>query len=133
MEELKRNKYPLSECLVLCEENRNSLAIAYVKGRLGFYDDSLAIYCGRMKKVLRALVKGQRMNHDRKRTKLFRILKSDFQCALNMCLEAENKEKVRIDMRYLLTRIVVTESAEIIDQHSSEIYISEGEKVFKQH
>jgi hypothetical protein len=33
--------------LSLCEENKNQLAIAYVKSRLGFYDESLKIYCGR--------------------------------------------------------------------------------------
>ena len=96
LEELKLNKYPLTECLTLCEENQNQLAIAYVKGRLGFYDDALKIYCGRMRKVLRALVKGKRLEDDKKKVKLFRILKSDFNCALAMCLEAEDKDKVRI-------------------------------------
>lgn len=84
----------MSECLALCEENKNQLATAYVKGRLGFYNDALKIYCGRMRKVLRALVKGKRINDDKKKDKLFKILRSDFQCALNMCLEAEDKENV---------------------------------------
>jgi hypothetical protein len=39
--ELMTGKYPMSECLVSCEEAKNQLAIAYLKGRLGFYNEAL--------------------------------------------------------------------------------------------
>lgn len=102
LEELKKGKYPMTECLILCEENRNQLGIAYVKWRLGFYDDALKIYCSRIKKVLRALVKGNRLSIEIKKVKLFKILKEDFSSALALCLEAEDKENVRYYSRQLI-------------------------------
>lgn len=46
--ELMTGKYPPSECLDKCEKANNELAIAYLKERLGFYDEALAIYKKRM-------------------------------------------------------------------------------------
>jgi len=42
--ELMTGKYPMSECLVSCEEAKNELSIAYLKGRLGFFSEGLEIY-----------------------------------------------------------------------------------------
>jgi hypothetical protein len=58
-----------------------------------------------MRKVLRALVKGKRIDNDIKKAKLLKIFKSDFNCALNLCLEAEDKEKVRFNKLYFNSNI----------------------------
>ena len=42
--ELMTGKYPMTECLVSCEEAKNELSIAYLKGRLGFFNEALQIY-----------------------------------------------------------------------------------------
>lgn len=44
VDELKNNKFPLSECLQLCEKERHELAIAYLKDRLGNTQEALDIY-----------------------------------------------------------------------------------------
>lgn len=40
-------KYPTSQCLKICEEANNQLAVAYLKSRLGFYKEALEIYQSR--------------------------------------------------------------------------------------
>lgn len=44
LSELQTGKYPASECLPSCEEVNNQLATAYLKERLGFYQEALDIY-----------------------------------------------------------------------------------------
>ena len=44
LNELKTATYPPSKCLIICEAHKNELATAYLKGRLGFYEDALNIY-----------------------------------------------------------------------------------------
>ena len=44
LDELMTAKYPPSKCLVICEAHNNQLATAYLKGRLGFYEEALEIY-----------------------------------------------------------------------------------------
>lgn len=48
MYQLKYSKYPLSECLTLCEKRfKHELATAYLKDRLGHTVESLDIYKNR--------------------------------------------------------------------------------------
>lgn len=42
--ELSTGKYPMNECLKLCEESKNMLPVAYLKERLGFFSEALDIY-----------------------------------------------------------------------------------------
>lgn len=42
--ELLTGKYPMSECLKICEESKNMLPVAYLKERLGFFKEALEIY-----------------------------------------------------------------------------------------
>lgn len=42
--ELMNSKYPLKDCLNLCEQAKHELAIAYLKNRLGDSIESLEIY-----------------------------------------------------------------------------------------
>jgi hypothetical protein len=42
--ELMNSKYPLKDCLNLCEQARHELAIAYLKNRLGDVTEALEIY-----------------------------------------------------------------------------------------
>ena len=42
--ELMNGKYPLKDCLSLCEQAKHELAIAYLKNRLGDILESLQIY-----------------------------------------------------------------------------------------
>lgn len=42
--ELMNGKYPLKDCLSLCEQAKHELAIAYLKNRLGDIIESLEIY-----------------------------------------------------------------------------------------
>ena len=44
VDELKNNKFPLRECLQLCEKEKHELAIAYLKDRLGNTQEALDIY-----------------------------------------------------------------------------------------
>ena len=44
IDELKRGRYPPIECLEVCEEAENELPIAYLKERLGKYEEALSIY-----------------------------------------------------------------------------------------
>lgn len=42
--ELKRGKYPPTECLTECQNAKHELAIAYLKDRLGFTQEAIDIY-----------------------------------------------------------------------------------------
>ena len=42
--ELMSGKYPLKDCLILCEQAKHELAIAYLKNRLGYTPEALEIY-----------------------------------------------------------------------------------------
>lgn len=44
VDELKNGKFPFRECLALCEQEKHELAIAYLKDRLGYTQEALAIY-----------------------------------------------------------------------------------------
>lgn len=44
VDELKNGKFPFKECLVLCEQEKHELAIAYLKDRLGHTQEALVIY-----------------------------------------------------------------------------------------
>ena len=44
LKELKARKYPPLECLKLCEQAKHSMAIAYLKDRLGYTKEALDIY-----------------------------------------------------------------------------------------
>lgn len=44
LEEILTGKYPMTECLKICEESKNMLSVAYLKERLGFFDEALDIY-----------------------------------------------------------------------------------------
>lgn len=44
LEEILTGKYPMTECLKICEETKNMLSVAYLKERLGFFQEALDIY-----------------------------------------------------------------------------------------
>jgi len=93
--ELMTGKYPSSDCLSACENARNHLAVAYIKARLGFYDEALEIYKKRLKKVLKALSRGKRWDQPKKKKKLLSRLHRESDMALELCREAEYPEKVK--------------------------------------
>ena len=93
--ELKTGRYPLNECLTLCEKSNNELAIAYLKQRLGFYKDSLEIYKKRLKKVLKALTKGERDSRAEYKDKLYSRLNREFTMAMDLIFESDNINKVQ--------------------------------------
>ena len=93
--ELKTGRYPLNECLKICEEKNNELAIAYLKERLGFYKEALGIYKKRLKKVLKALTKGDRVNDPKYCTKLFDRMDREFDMAMELVMDSENCNKVK--------------------------------------
>lgn len=105
-EELQTGKYPTSECLKLCEDAKNQIAVAYLKERLGFYSEALAIYKARLKKIIKALVKGKRYFEDsRRKERLLWRLKSESDMVLAMCKEADSHQKVNITLRKATLRI----------------------------
>ena len=94
--ELMTGKYPPSECLEKCEKANNELAIAYLKERLGFYDESLAIYKKRLRKTLKALSRGGRNKHKIKNLLLTNRIERESEMALDLCHNSENPERVSL-------------------------------------
>lgn len=92
--ELMTGKYPSSDCLQTCIDFKNHLAIAYIKERLGYYSEALDIYKHRLKKVLKSLTRGGRYFVRQKKIRMLGRLKKESQMALNLCMDAENPEKV---------------------------------------
>ena len=94
--ELQTGKYPLSECLHICEQKKSMLAVAYLKERLGFYDQALDIYKERLKKVLKALTRGGKFKKEEKAKPLYERFDKESQMALTLCIESEGSNKVNL-------------------------------------
>lgn len=95
LQELQTGKYPPSECLTICEEQGIQLPVAYLKARLGYFNEALDIYKKRLKKNIKALLKGNRINDEEKAASLFKKMKSDGEMSLELCKESEKPEKVK--------------------------------------
>jgi hypothetical protein len=92
--ELMTGKYPPSECLEKCENANNELAIAYLKERLGFYDEALAIYKRRLSKTVKALWRGERIKHRVKSIILTNRLERESEMAIDLCSNSEHPHTV---------------------------------------
>lgn len=92
--ELMTGKYPSSDCLQTCIDSKNHLAIAYIKERLGYYNEALDIYKSRLKKVFKSLTRGGRYKIRVKRERMLGRLAKESKMALDLCTDAENPEKV---------------------------------------
>ena len=100
--EIMTGKYPLSECLEICQKGKpNDLAVAYLKERLGFYQEALEIYKSRLKKVLKALTRGGKRNSEKKSKPLYDRFDRESKMALDLCIEAENTNKVQTTLNLI--------------------------------
>ena len=95
MNELSSGKYPSQECLKPCMDARNDIAVAFLKERLGFYEEAMGIYQRRMRKCLKAMSRGGRYDIPQKRKLLLMRLYHDSELALDICKECEYGEKVK--------------------------------------
>lgn len=100
--ELMTGKYPSASCLQTCLDSKNFLAVAYIKERLGYYQEAMTIYKQRLRKVLKSLSRGGRIDIPGKKERMLGRLHKEFQMALNLCRDAEGSEKVKKKLKIIL-------------------------------